>query len=297
MASEVTIGGRKFPKWGIYASIAGGLGVIGYVWYQHKQNASSPGIDPVTGLPYSQDNQVDPLTGETYLQEAEAYGSVSAAESAIQAQNYGGGAGAYGSGTLQEVPYSSISGSETGTNYTSNAQWAQAVEAGLTDIGYTSTDISAALGRYLAGLSLTSDQATIVYAALAEYGNPPAGSFQVILAPSAGTTSPPPADGTTTPPPAGGGTAAPHPVTWVSAQWVNSTSANVHWAPSAGATQYQVRVTYQSQVVQTQMTTQQNYTITGLSPDHSYGVHVVAIGASGAPWAPEASTSIHTPKG
>lgn len=305
MADEVTIGGKKFPKWGIYASIAGGLGVIGYVWYQHKQNSSassSSGIDPVTGMPYSQDNQVDPLTGMTYLQEAQAYGSVSAAESAAQAQNYqGADAYGYSGGTVSGVPYSTVSGTETGTNYTSNAAWAQAAEAGLTDIGYTSTDVSGALGRYLAGLSLTSDQATIVYAALAEYGTPPVGSFQVILAPSTTpTTGSGNGTGTGTGTGSGTGTTttpqAPEPVSWVSAQWVNATSANVHWAPSSGATQYQVRVTYQSQVTQTHMTTGENYTITGLTPDHTYGVHVVAIGASGAPWAPEASTTIHTPQ-
>lgn len=205
--ADVTIGGRKFPKWGVYASVAGGIGVVGYVYYKHKQTAAASattsaatsatansGIDPVTGLPYSEDNQADPLTGLTYLQEAEEYGSVSAAESAMQSANdysaYDTGLYGYGdTGTIEEVPYSDVSGTETGTNYTSNAQWAQAVEAGLTDIGYSSTDISAALGRYLANLSLTSTQAQIVYAALAEYGNPPTGSFQVILQPTSTPTT------------------------------------------------------------------------------------------------------------
>lgn len=195
MAQDIIVGGKKFPKWGVYASIAGGLGVVGYVFIQRKKkNAATAGnsgtsVDPVTGLPYSEDNTVDPLTGITYLQEAQQYGSVSAAESSVQAGN---SVSPYSYGTTESgssagsyyTPYSTFTGTQTGTNYTSNAQWAQAVEAGLTDIGYAPTDVSAALGRYLAGLSLTSSQASIIQAGLAEYGNPPAGSFTVILQPS-----------------------------------------------------------------------------------------------------------------
>lgn len=191
MAAEVTIGGKKFPKWGIYASVIGGIGVLGYALYaKHKSGTSSTsstststGIDPVTGMDYSQDNQVDPATGMTYLSEAQEYGSVQAAESGFASGGYGGyssyGMGSYDTGSLQYVPNTS-----TGENYATNAQWAQAVEAGLSDIGYSQTDVAAALGRYLSNLSLTSDQASIIEAGIAEYGNPPSGSFQIHLAPA-----------------------------------------------------------------------------------------------------------------
>jgi hypothetical protein len=175
---------------------AGGSGIA--IWFavkQHKASSSSTSaqsIDPVTGLPYSEDNETDPLTGESYLAEAQTYGSVSAAENAVAGESsidYSNasslGSGLVGSSTGQDlVPASEVQG----TTYASNAAWAQAVEAGLTDIGYTSTDVAAALGRYLGGLSETSAQATIVQAAVAEYGTPPVGSFQIIQAPPATTT-------------------------------------------------------------------------------------------------------------
>jgi hypothetical protein len=193
-------GFKKLPTWGKIAVGVGGVGVA-YVMYMRHQasaaaattsTATSTGTDPVTGLPYSQDNTVDPQTGMTYLAEAQQYGSVSAAESAVAGgASYGyGGYGASTSG-YPVTGYYDNSGTTLGTTtgYGTNAQWAQAAESGLASIGYTETDVAAALGRYLAGLSLTSDQATIVYAALGEYGNPPVGSFSVILAPSTGPSS------------------------------------------------------------------------------------------------------------
>jgi len=170
--------------------IAGGSALaIWFAWKQHKASSTSGGIDPVTGLPASQDTATDPLTGQEYLSEAQEYGSVAAAEQATageSAVDYGTGgtsSGSSGTGTdANLVPASTVQG----TTYGSNAAWAQAAEAGLTDIGYTSTDVAAALGRYLAGLSETAAQATITQAAIAEYGPPPVGSFQVIQAPPAG---------------------------------------------------------------------------------------------------------------
>lgn len=199
------------------AVVAGGGVVAWFAWKQHKSSSgagSASSIDPVTGLPYSQDNQIDPLTGQTYLGEAQTYGSVAAAEQAAAgsaAVDFSGtGAGSFGPvGTSGQslVPANTVQG----TNYASNAAWAQAAEAGLTDIGYTSTDVAAALGRYLAGLSLTPDQATIVQAAIAEFGPPPVGSFQVIMAPSTGPTGSGDGGGTTPPPSGGGGGTTPPP--------------------------------------------------------------------------------------
>lgn len=181
------------------AAIAGGSGLA--IWFAYKQHkdstsaavsaASPSAIDPVTGLPYSQDSAIDPLTGQAYLAEAQEYGSVSAAESAVAGESSLDYSSEFGSGSA---------GSSTGVTtevasggYASNAAWAQAVTAGLTDIGYTSTDVSSALGMYLGGLPLTVladgvSSASIVEAALAEYGPPPVGSFQIILASSTGAT-------------------------------------------------------------------------------------------------------------
>jgi hypothetical protein len=177
--------------------IAVALGGAGVAWFAIKQHqsssaASSSAIDPLTGLPASQDNQPDPVTGEAYLAEAQQYGSVSAAEQALSGSGLSGGYyGTGGSGLIGTSTGASLVPANTvqGTAYATNAAWAQAVEAGLTDIGYAPTDISAALGRYLSGLSETAAQAGIVQAANAEYGPPPVGSFQVIQAPAAGPVS------------------------------------------------------------------------------------------------------------
>ena len=71
-----------------------------------------------------------------------------------------------------------------------NAEWAQQAEAYLSNIGYDAQTVAAALGKYLTGQTLTSDQSAIVAAAKGFFGNPP-------------TT--PPLPPTTTPPPGQGG--------------------------------------------------------------------------------------------
>ena len=194
---DIKVFGKKVKPVTAGAIVAGSGAAIWFAYRQHKSAAaaastSPSSLDPVTGLPFSQDNQVDPLTGMEYLAEAQEYGSVSAAETAVAGESsldyssvYGtGGGGVVGSSGGQAlVPANTV----PGTTYATNAAWAQAVEAGLAEVGYASTDISAALGRYLANLPETADQATIVEAAIAEFGLPPVGSFQVILAPTTGT--------------------------------------------------------------------------------------------------------------
>ena len=108
-----------------------------------------------------------------------------------------------------------------------------------------------------------------------------------------GSTTPP-----ESPPVSGGGGPGTPPATapaTVSGLRVTSTGKNsigLAWSKSAGATSYQVRVTYQSKVAQTAMTTGTSFTVTGLSPNRTYGIHVVAI--NGSKWAPEASITQKT---
>lgn len=198
-------------------AIAGGSAIA--IWFAYKQHkdseaaaagSSSSSIDPVTGLPYSQDNQIDPLTGMTYLAEAQEYGSVSAAEQAVAGEAADETSTADETGSdlsdLSGVGTGTVSTDVSGGAYASNAAWAQAVTAGLSNIGYTSTDVSAALGMYLGGLPLSTladgvSSASIVEAAIAEYGPPPVGSFTITLPSTTTTTTPPPTTTTTTPPP------------------------------------------------------------------------------------------------
>jgi hypothetical protein len=59
----------------------------------------------------------------------------------------------------------------------------QAATAGLTDIGYPETDVAQALGDYLTMTPVTSVQAGYIRTALAEFGSPPVGTFQIIQQP------------------------------------------------------------------------------------------------------------------
>jgi Fibronectin type III domain len=110
---------------------------------------------------------------------------------------------------------------------------------------------------------------------------------------STGTSTdkpPPTSTGTGT----GGKQAPPPGVTGLHVTHVTPTSISLAWNKSNGATSYQIRITYQSKVAKTQPATGTSGTVSGLTPDHTYGVHVVAIGPGG--WAPETSTVVHTPK-
>lgn len=193
---------KGLSKGGKIAVAAGGVIVVYFVWKQHSAGsgvttstaASGSAIDPVTGLPVSQDSVTDPLTGQAYLAEAQQYGSVQAAEQALSGSTAGYGVtssygyGGYGA-AAPLVPANVVQGAD----YASNSAWAQAAQSGLTDVGYSPTDISAALGAYLSNQAVTSAQASIIQAAIAEYGPPPVGSYTVHLA------SPPQSSGSGSP--------------------------------------------------------------------------------------------------
>jgi hypothetical protein len=108
--------------------VAGGI-------YMYKRSSSastsasttaSTGIDPVTGLPYSEDQTVDPLTGMTYLAEAQEYGSVSAAEAAYLGSNsaaydYAEGDDTSGTDTSSTTPTTSSTGTTSTPSTTASS--------------------------------------------------------------------------------------------------------------------------------------------------------------------------------
>lgn len=198
------IGGKKIG----WPWVAGGVAGVGMVVWIYRKNASNSqasaanatganttGIDPLTQLPYSQDNQTDPVTGMTYLTEAQQYGSVAAAEAAVSGGAAGGGAtfspgfgvtGPVDSGFGGSFFNPSPTPQPAATGYASFAQWAQAVQAGLTGLGYSQESVAAALGLFNAQHPLTADQAQIIRTAEAEFGPPPGGPYQIIPTPSHG---------------------------------------------------------------------------------------------------------------
>jgi hypothetical protein len=111
---------------------------------------------------------------------------------------------------------------------------------------------------------------------------------------AAASTTPPeaPPVSTSTTGPTSPKSVTPAAVTGLHVTSVGTTSIGIAWSKSANATSYQVRVTYQSSVTSTAMTTSTSHTVTGLTANHTYGIHVVAI--NGSNWAPEASISQKT---
>jgi Fibronectin type III domain len=111
---------------------------------------------------------------------------------------------------------------------------------------------------------------------------------------AAASTTPPaaPPVSTSTTGPTAPKSVTPAAVTGLHVTSTGTNSIGLAWTKSANATSYQVRVTYQSAVTSTAMTTGTSYTVTGLTANHTYGLHVVAI--NGSNWAPEASISQKT---
>jgi hypothetical protein len=303
---------KKLSKPQIYAVIGGSVLIGGVYEYQHHKTdgtwnpfskgssgtATGSAIDPVTNLPVSEDDAIDPITNQAYLAEAEQYGSVAAAEAAVSSfgttVNTGTGSST-AFGTSGDGTSTLASGAVSSSTYTSNAAWSSAAVAGLADVGYSETDVATALGDYLTSTPVTATQANYIRAAISEFGNPPIGTFQIILVPTTptGTTSgtapttpttPVKAPGTTPAPPV----SAPAPTVKVPAMpggvttsGVTSSGFTVKWNAVSGATSYRVRVTYQSAVVADDTTSSTSKAVGGLTSDHTYTIHVAASNSAG----------------
>jgi hypothetical protein len=191
---QIDLFGHKVNSWYL---IGGGAAVVGgYIYWKRQANASAAAassssttsassIDPLTGLPVSEDNTIDPETGMTYLAEAQQYGSVSAAEAQVsEGDLLGSGGGLFG-GT-SGFPTQGITGTTTPVTggFATDAQWSQAVQQDLVGIGYSSQAVGAALGLFFTGHPLTSDQAQIIQVAEAELGPPPVGNYPIISSPT-----------------------------------------------------------------------------------------------------------------
>lgn len=309
------INGKHISNWVIIGGVAG----VGVVYYLYKKSSNSSAastastntgansIDPVTGLPYSEDNTVDPLTGMTYLAEAQEYGSVSAAESAMSQNLYSAGtaydAAANGYVGSAGYPTMNVTGDTTSSgSYATNAAWSQAVTAGLTGLGYNAQDVAAALGLFFAQQPLGSGSdgvsySEIVKAAEAEYGPPPQGTYSIIPEPSSGGTG-----GTTTTGSATTVNRYPAP-SGVTARPTSKTSLTVAWhqtnppADSFTVAVYQLNgaKAYQG-TVSVPDTTGGGGTaaVSGLTPGFQYKVEVWANGGKVAP--PGTTVTVTMPK-
>lgn len=201
------------PKGGLFA---GGLAVVavgGFLVY--KKLSGSKTTAPPTSSPY-----------------AYGYGSAYAYGYGTQ-YGYGGyGPGGFGGGGYPPYPYGygNPPPGPTGGPPTTNAEWGQQAEA---DLGSSGTDaIAAALGKYLSGAPITTDQNLIVQEATAVLGPPP----------QASPTGFPPKAHVTKGGGSGGG--ATNPVTGLRVSKPGTTGVDVSWGASSGATSYVVTSTH-----------------------------------------------------
>lgn len=195
--------------------IIGGTGAaLVTVWYVRKQNAAAtataadtstvdPNIDPSTGIPYSQEYYEDGTdTGSYGYGSSGSGGTVGTGTTGID-DGTGTTAGTgttvgNGSDTGDTGSTGTTDTGSTGTStYASNAVWAQAAEATLSELGYDSGTSTAGVTAYLAGSPLTSDQANAVETAIALIGPPPQAVPPISIAPPAGQDSPGSGSGTT----------------------------------------------------------------------------------------------------
>lgn len=284
MGAEVTVPGthRKVNKWVAGGIAVGGLGAVWLMLRKRKGGAGSSAAagtvtDPATGASYPADG-ADPVTGQAYGQEISAYGSVAAAEAAA-AGGAGAGSGLFDQGNLYGTGYDAAAyygggygagATVSGTVYTSDSTWAQAVTAGLQEIGYTGTQVADALGAYLAGKRLTPDEARIVQDARAEFGKPPGGDYPVTQQPGGNT------GGGSGKPPA----AAPAPTVGTSAS-----DLTVAWSPVTGASKYQVVVQGPEAGIKADATVTATHAVFSVASAGDAGTVKVRAG-SGAGWGP-----------
>lgn len=274
---------KKLPPWGKLAVGAGGLVVV-YMVYRSRSAATATSAAPAaaasgTGTdPAGNTGVIDPATGYVYgsPQDQAALAGQSGGGQYVSAYNAAG----YNTGTVG-----------TASAYGTNAQWAQAAEAGLSQVGYDPVTVANDLGAYLAGQRLTSGQAAVVWAAIAEYGQPPEGAPPVTLVSATGPAvtgnTPPPAPSPSPAPatgkayPSSPSARPPVPPSRIDISGVTSTSVSCHWTDVPGATSYAVQVTYQGQTVKSFAAGSYSAVISGLTPDHTYGIHVSSVGPGG----------------
>lgn len=146
-----------------------------------------------------------------------------------------------------------------------NAQWTQAAVDLLTNAGYDSATVYAALGDFLAHRSLDKSEATIARAALAAAGQPPVGGpYSVNEAAATGTVT----------------LAAP---TGLKVTSTTTTSVTLSWNPVDGAGYYRVYRSGASTNVGATDAGNHTITISGLSPNTSYTWYVAADTTTGKP--------------
>jgi hypothetical protein len=187
------------------------------------------------------------------------------------------GYGAYGYGLYN--PYTGSYVGAVGGGYpatvaqTTNAEWTQAALSALEAQGVAGTTALAAIGMYLAGQPVSAANAQIVQQAIALEGYPP----------QQGPNGYPPAIQQQQSTGQGGGTGttpatskAPKAATGLRVTSASKNSISYTWTGVPGSQFYDTYATYQGQRIGYQRITTAKRTISGLSPNRTYTLHVIA---------------------
>jgi hypothetical protein len=233
--------------------LGGGVVLLGGIaWYRSRNAAGSSSSTTAA----ADTTQIDPATGFPY-------GSAEDAAALAQQASYvgvGGGGGGGGSPIYN-------SGGTTASAYTTNGQWSQAAEDYLVNtVGGHADVIGNALGKYILGQPLTSDQVSVVEQAIAFTGYPPVNGPSG-YPPSYRTAATP-----VTPP-----SVTPKAPTGLKATHIYRTQIDLDWSSVSGAKGY--RVFRDGHQVGPTVTYSQ-YAVTGLKPGTRYRFDVRAIGPS-----------------
>jgi len=151
MAETIKTPFGTYPKKKVLIGGAIVAGILAVMVYRARQ-ASTTGAIP--------DAEINPATGYPYGS-AEDAAALASQAGYVSASGSGGG-----SVSSPEVP---------GQGFVTNAQWSQAVVTYLVneDLVLDPTQLTEALGRYLAGLPLSDTQVSLVNQAIAVEGRPP----------------------------------------------------------------------------------------------------------------------------
>jgi len=257
-------------RWLIGGTVVAGGGIAYWV-YRHNKNAKAAAAGAAGGYGYGMAGYGYGAAGAYGYAYGYGFGASGLGEYGYGG-SFGGGSGAYGAGTPVGTPVP-----QTASN---NAQWSEAAVSALTTQGYDGTAVLAALGQYLVGGTLTSDQQGIVSAAIAAEGYPPvSGPNGYPPAMNSNAQSGQTSDGATPATP-GGGT---HPaqvgaVSNLTEVKSSKTSYTVRWNPVNGATGYHWHsVQLNGQGVKDGQTKATTMTVSGLHSGWTYNFSVQAL--------------------
>lgn len=273
------------------SALYGTIGVVAFVavtYYVRARKAttapsSAGSAGSVTDPAGNTCSAVNPATGYCpgTAEDQAASAGTAAAGAPFDTSGLGGGGG--GLSGYYYGPGGAVQATPPGPqNFADNAEWAQYVEAYLTtSLGGDPATVGNAIGKYLTGQPVTSDQVAIITEAIAYGGQPPqsgpGGDPPAIntAATNTGTSTSSSGGSTSTPPPA----AAAGSISNLQASNVTKNSFTARWNAAQGATGgYKIVVSeLNGSIVQTAVQHGTSLAVGHLHPGWTYNVGVQAL--------------------